>query len=288
MFNSLHSLLQVFNLPSFIGLPGHSDASSESTAWSLLTILLIGLMAEVVRRSLDTQHIFAYLSELFYLTVSFDEHDPCYGMLSWKLNLPRFFFWSQKSEWVLAWLSKQPKWSEQTFFFLLMFILRFDTSFVETIRTASISTTVIGGRNGHSRLGSTSTNTNSSQMIYTVPEVDKTYWIRTSQGYWVSICRRRQEAAWVCFAFFFCMPITCYYSGAYAVAKMENVLQLRWAFYIYIRNLYLITCLSIKDHHDQRCHCSLWLDPWSPSGLYWVPGRENSHIHSRPVESFKF
>ena len=198
MINALHSLLNVFNLQSFIGLPGHSDASdSESTARSLLTILVIGLMAEVMRRSLDTQYIFAYLSELFYITVSFDEHDPCYGVLDF-FHFFIFFLIVKKNQSgsSLGYLSNRNGVSQ--IFLFSLFILRF---FVETIRTASISTTVTGEHSGHPRhggpfgLGSpTPQSMNPTQMIYTIPEIEKTYWMRTSQGYWVSICRKRQDA----------------------------------------------------------------------------------------------
>jgi len=77
MFNALHSLFQVFNLQSLIRFPGHSNPGA-STAWSLLNIIIIGLIAEVVRR--NTQEVLAYLSERFLITVSFNERDPCYGM----------------------------------------------------------------------------------------------------------------------------------------------------------------------------------------------------------------
>jgi len=50
---------------------------------------------------------------------------------------------------------------------------------------------------------------NSPQMIYSIPEVYKTYWVRTN-GYWVSVTRSRQEAV-----------------GMYSDAKMEYILHLR-------------------------------------------------------------
>ncbi|KAF8816447.1 P-loop containing nucleoside triphosphate hydrolase protein [Phlegmacium glaucopus] len=173
IFNALHPLLQVFNLQSLIRFPGRSNPDA-STAWSLLKILVIGLIAEVVRR--NTQELLAYFSERFWITVSFNERDPCY-------------------EWVLTWLSKQPNW--------------------KTIRTASIST-VMGGNAAavhHRNIAiapTLSSNMNSPQTIYTIPEVNKTYWVRTSHGYWVSVTRKRQEAV-----------------GSYSVSKTEYVLHLR-------------------------------------------------------------
>ena len=78
MFNALHSLLQVFNLESLIRIPGQSNPDASTPGWSLLKILVIGLVAEVARR--NAQDILAYLSERFFITVSFNERDPCYGM----------------------------------------------------------------------------------------------------------------------------------------------------------------------------------------------------------------
>ena len=78
MFNALHSLLQVFNLESIIRFPGQSNPDASTPGWSLLKILVIGLIAEVARR--NAQDILAYLSERFFITVSFNERDPCYGM----------------------------------------------------------------------------------------------------------------------------------------------------------------------------------------------------------------
>jgi hypothetical protein len=76
VFKALQSLLQVFNLESLIQIPGHPN-SDGSPIWSLLKILVIGLVAEVARR--NVQNILAYLSERFFITVSFNERDPCYG-----------------------------------------------------------------------------------------------------------------------------------------------------------------------------------------------------------------
>lgn len=67
---------------------------------------------------------------------------------------------------------------------------------VETIRTIAISTVVngnVGGLYPTGPVDSKPSNLNSPQMIYSIPEVDKTYWVRTN-GYWVSVTRRRQEA----------------------------------------------------------------------------------------------
>ena len=78
MFNALHSLLQVFNLESLIRLPGQSGQSNPDASWSLLKILVIGFVVEVARR--NAQDILAYLTERFFITVSFHERDPCYGV----------------------------------------------------------------------------------------------------------------------------------------------------------------------------------------------------------------
>ena len=80
MFNALYSLLQVFNLESLIGLPGQSnpDTSTVTPGWSLLKILVIGFIVEFARR--NAQDFLVYLTERFFITVSFHERDPCYGM----------------------------------------------------------------------------------------------------------------------------------------------------------------------------------------------------------------
>ena len=67
----------------------------------------------------------------------------------------------------------------------------------ETVRTAAISTVVNGSMypNGP---GDSTASLSSPQTIYSIPEVYKTYWVRTN-GYWVSVTRSRQEAAWVLF-----------------------------------------------------------------------------------------
>lgn len=89
IFNALQSLLQLFNLESLIRIPGQSNPGDASTpGWSLLKILVIGLVAEVVRR--NAQDILVYLTERFCITVSFHERDPCYGMSG--LVLPFLFF----------------------------------------------------------------------------------------------------------------------------------------------------------------------------------------------------
>jgi hypothetical protein len=64
---------------------------------------------------------------------------------------------------------------------------------VETIRTSAISTVINGGVDRDRELNPN--NLNSPQTIYSVPQVDKTYWVRTVHGYWVSVTRTRQEAA---------------------------------------------------------------------------------------------
>ena len=88
MFNALYSLLQVFNLESLIRIPGQSNPNDASTpGWSLLKILVIGLVAEFARR--NAQDILVYLTERFFITVSFQERDPCYGM---SVLLPPFLF----------------------------------------------------------------------------------------------------------------------------------------------------------------------------------------------------
>ena len=78
MFNALYSLLEIFNLESLIRLPGQSNADASAPGWPLLKILVIGLVAEFARR--NAQDFLAYLTEQFFITVSFQERDPCYGM----------------------------------------------------------------------------------------------------------------------------------------------------------------------------------------------------------------
>ena len=78
MFNALYSLLQIFNLESLIRLPGQSNPDANTPGWSLLKILVIGLVAEFARR--NAQDLLVYMKERFFITVSFHEHDPCYGM----------------------------------------------------------------------------------------------------------------------------------------------------------------------------------------------------------------
>lgn len=112
MFNALQSLLQAFNLDSLIRFPGQSNPDANNPSWSLLKIFVIGLIVEVARR--NAQDILVYLTERFFITASFTESDPCYGMS--EIYFPSFFFpLISISEWVLVWLSKQPNWSEQPF-----------------------------------------------------------------------------------------------------------------------------------------------------------------------------
>lgn len=92
IFNALYSLLQVFNLEFLIGIPGQSNPDASTPSWSLLRILVIGFVVEFARR--NAQDFLVYLTERFFITVSFKERDPCYGM---SLNLlvlvlPFFFF----------------------------------------------------------------------------------------------------------------------------------------------------------------------------------------------------
>ena len=77
MFNALYSLLQIFNLESLIRLPGQSNPDANTPGWSLLKILVIGLVAEFARR--NAQDFLIYMKEQFFITVSFHERDPCYG-----------------------------------------------------------------------------------------------------------------------------------------------------------------------------------------------------------------
>ena len=78
MFNALYSLLQIFNLESLIRLPGQSNADASAPGWPLLKILVIGLVVEFARR--NAQDLLVYMKERFFITVSFHERDPCYGM----------------------------------------------------------------------------------------------------------------------------------------------------------------------------------------------------------------
>ena len=154
-----------------------------------------------------------------------------------------FFFWSQyQSGSSFGYLSNRIGVSYHFCFYVIPRWLIINLE--EAIRTAAISTVVNGNFGNIYPNGpggdSMPNNLNSPQMIYSIPEVDKTYWVRAN-GYWVSVTRRRQESVWILILFFQCAShatdreMMCY-SGMYSGSKMEYVLHLRWGGFYHLYN----------------------------------------------------
>ena len=170
-----------------------------------------------------------------------------------------FFFWSQsQSGSSFGYLSNRIGVSNHFCFYVIPRWLIINL--VETIRTAAISTVMNGNFDSVYPPGSgdskPSTNLNVPQMLYSIPELNKTYWVRTNE-YWVFVTRSRQEAVWVlfCSSHVRRMPLTgkwCVIVGCLRVLKWNTSCTFGEEDFIIMQvtNQNIINGLFIKDYDD--------------------------------------
>lgn len=177
----------------------------------------------------------------------------------WNLLVPVLhflIFWSQyQSGSSFGYLSNRIGVSNHFLKYYLSWLI---VNLEETVRTAAISTVVSGNMYPNGTIDSTPS-LNSPQMIYSIPEIYKTYWVRTN-GYWVSVTRSRQEAVWVLFhsSNVHCMPLTgkwCIIVGCIRMLKWNTSCTFGKEDFIFIQlsNLsintitFLSRIMTIKD-----------------------------------------
>ena len=97
-------------LHDFAALITSSFFTSYGPTWDLLRFLVLGGIAEFMRRFF--MFVWNKLQDQFWITATLEEWDDSYGEFHLSLRHPSTCLMNHYIDWLMLWLSKKPEWTQ--------------------------------------------------------------------------------------------------------------------------------------------------------------------------------